>query len=220
VTVAELEALFRSQIDDRVAPYLVSFDDFLSYLNEAQEEACVRANLLFDRTSPYCTIPLTPGIDRYALSPVIYSIAEAFVPDSNNNIVSLKKVSRIELDRAMPDWRERTGTPRYMVIYDDHIELAPKPDVAIDLSIECYIFPASLTSSADEPVINQVNHKKLLDWVKYRVFSEPDNDLYDNDKGQLALIRFDHAFGTRKSAERIRVSYQNRPNRNQVSFLV
>ena len=51
MTLAELIAAFRLESDDRVTPYLWSDAEIAGYLAEAENEACIRARLLFDETT-------------------------------------------------------------------------------------------------------------------------------------------------------------------------
>lgn len=216
MNVEELEALFRVHIDDRNEPYLISSSEFLDYLNEAQEEACIRSRLLFDRTSDFCTIAVTAGKDSYTLDESVYAIVDAFVTDSGGAITPLFLSDRIELDRVLPDWRELNELPQYLIQYDDHIELVPKPSEDVTVNIECHVLPEELTSTSHTPQISRVNHRRLLHWVKYRAYDMQDSDILDKSKSLEEKAMFEKIFGIRPNARNTRMQYMNREHRNKV----
>lgn len=216
MTVEELELFFRTQFDDAVEPYLVSSEDFLEYLNEAQAEACIRAKLLFDRTSDFCNIPVSTDVQSYEIDEIIYAIVEAFVTDSSDRVTPVLIVDRIELDRLCPDWRQETGLAKYLIQYDDHIEISPKPTEDTTLNVECYLLPIELLTDSDIPQISKVNHRRLLHWVKYRAYDTQDSDVADKSKALEELAMFERIFGIRPNANNIRNHYSNRPHRNKV----
>ena len=62
MTVAEFIERFRLEMADNAAPYLWSDEEIVAYLNEAVDEACIRASLIEDSTTPVvCVLPLVPG---------------------------------------------------------------------------------------------------------------------------------------------------------------
>lgn len=216
MNVEGLENLFRAQFDDMVSPYLVSEESFLDYLNEAQEEACIRSRLLFDRTSGSCSIKVSTGKQSYIIDDSIYVIVDAFITDQSGKIAPLVITDRIELDKMFPEWRQESGAPTHLIQYDDHVELSPKPDNTFTLNIECHLLPGALSSLSCEPQINRANHRRLLHWVKYRAYDSQDNDIHDVKKSQHELRAFESIFGVRPRADNTRNQYSSTPHRNKV----
>lgn len=213
--VEELENLFRTLVDDIEEPYLVSHESFLEYLNDAQEEACIRSRLIFDNFSSFCKIKTKNNVKKYNINERIYVVLNAFVNDGNED-VPLKITERLEMDRISSTWRTETGKPLYLIQYDNHIELSPVPDDQFNIKIECYLTPLELTNKSDSPEINKTNHRKLLHWVKHRYYDLQDNDIVEVRKSNSELIMFEKTFGVRPSANNMRSRYKNRPQFNKV----
>ena len=55
MTLEELIASFREDATDKVGPYLWEDETVTRWLNEAQDEAAVRARLLLDDSTPAVT---------------------------------------------------------------------------------------------------------------------------------------------------------------------
>jgi len=217
MTAEELETLFRVQTDDVVLDYLVSEESFLEYLNEAQQEACIRSKLLFDRSSSITRLSTLTGVDSYVIDDSIYTIKEAFITAANET-TRLFIVDSIELDRLCPEWRQETGVPKYLIPYDDHIELSPKPGDAYEIKLECYLVPDEIsdTSMESELQIKKIHHRKLLHWVKHKSYETQDNDILDKNKSLEELAKFERAFGFRPTAKYMKKQYANIPKRNKV----
>jgi hypothetical protein len=220
MTVAELESLFRNQLGDTVPDYLVSQALFIDYLNEAEEEAAFRKNLLFDKTSAFCTIPVSPTNSIYSLDSRIYAVCRADIVVTDTNWERLRPTDRIEMDRINSDWRIEHGTPRWFIQYDNTIELIHNPDKAYTLKLEVYRLPLeSMSSAGDEPEIQRNHHRSLVDWPIYRAFSRPDIDIQDMGRANDHLKKFTAIFGNRPSADNQHSNYANRPHRNKVCII-
>ena len=215
MTVGELEILFRTMIDDKEEPFLVSHESFLEYIDEAQEEACIRSRLIFDNFSSFTEIKIKEGVKKYNLNEKIYVITNAFIDDGNETI-QLKITDRLEMDRVLPNWRKESGKPLFLIQYDNHFELNPVPDGVNKLNIECYLYPEKITNAHSSLQISSVNHRKLLHWVKYKYYDSQDNDIVDIGKSEKELNMFEKIFGSRPSANNMRSRYLNRPQFNKV----
>ena len=216
MNVDGLESLFRSLINDDLEPYLVSSENFLEYLNEAQQEACIRSRLLFDRTSKACSLAVKTDVSSYKVNDSIYAIVKAFITDASGKTTELLITDRIELDRVIPEWREERDRPLRLMAYDNRLELSPAPDNDYTLKIECYKLPSELISESDVPEISKVHHRNLLYWVKYKSHSIQDVEILDKKLSEEALFMFDKIFGAQPTANKSRDNYANRPHRNKV----
>lgn len=217
MTVAELESLFRNQLGDSVPDYFISQALFLDYLNEAEEEAAFRKNLLFDKTSSFCTIPVLANTTVYALDPCIYAVCYADIYGTDLIRYRLTPTDRIEMDRLYKDWRTETRKPEWFIQYDNTLELIPIPETTYTLKLEVYRLPLdSMCSSGDEPEIQRNHHRSLVEWTLYRAFSSPDLDTQDMGRANDHLKKFTAIFGNRPSADNQHSNYANRPHRNKV----
>ena len=219
MNAGELETLYRRQFEDRDSrKYYLTQEEFLVVLNEAQEEAAYRKNLLFDKTSSFCSIPLIAGQSVYTLDDSIYAIVYASVTDSAGVITRIYPTDRLEMDRRISTWRTDTRTPENYIQLDTKLEITPIPDAVYTLNLETYRLPIDkMVSAGDEPEIHRNNHAYLVDWVLHRIYEIPDVDTQDTKKSLYHLARFESVFGPRPDAQNQRDKYANRPHRNKAN---
>ena len=75
MNVADFIAAFGSELADKGEPPLWSDEEIAAYLNEAVQEACERAYLIEDRSTPaVCAIAFQPGVDTYNLHASVFEI--------------------------------------------------------------------------------------------------------------------------------------------------
>src|SRR5690606_10855274 len=127
--LAQLIAQFRRYADDRLEPPLFADEDIIGWLNEAQDEAAIRARLLHESSNPaQCQIAVAAGEAVYTLHPALYELTyTAFARDGDSRRLHIELVSTEFLDSKDPDWRTREGDPGYAIQDDTTLRLAPKP---------------------------------------------------------------------------------------------
>ena len=118
MNLEEAIAAFRVDADDLVAPYLSSDAQVASWLGEAQEEAAIRANLIFEASNAtLCDIAVTAGTANYTLSQYVACVTYAqFTPTGSDTAQVLTVTDRFAMDRDYPGWRALTDTPRFLVV--------------------------------------------------------------------------------------------------------
>lgn len=198
MTLAELIAAFRTEADDATTPYLWSDGEVAGYFADAENEACIRAGLLSDETTPLITqIPITMGSAWLSLSPLVLNVERAWLEGTGDlQRVSLEQLERYHL------WVSQ-GTPKEYAISGNRLRLYPTPSEAATLALRVSRLPLSpLVSSAlqAEPEIPPAEHLRLLDWTLYRAFSRRDADTFDARRALDYRGRFDGYFGPRPSA--------------------
>lgn len=217
--LAELIAQFRSDAFDLEIPYLSSDANVTAWLNEAEQEACVRAKLIHDTTTPaVCTISVTAGTSVYPLHDAIIDITRAaFTPAGSTSEEKLYLTDMVELERIYPDWRKYSDLPRYAIQNDTSIQLACKPSTDGILALECYRLPlANIEDQATEaPEIGRIHHRHLVQWALHRCYARPDAELFNPNKSATALAEFTRVFGLRPDADYRRSSQANRPHGNK-----
>lgn len=205
MTLGELEALFRSDVKDTAKPYLFSSTDVVNWLNEGEEEAVIRADLLPESAdAPICTITVTAGAASYALSPLVTRVTyAAFTPTGCTDPVPLKiETQRAALDRFSPDWRTRTDKPCRVLIEKGIARFDCLPEVGGVLSIEVYRLPLErMEDDADTPEIQAVHHRHLVRWAEHRAYTVPDAETRDPQRAAAALAEFEAHFGLRPDAD-------------------
>lgn len=192
---------FRTEADDTRVPPLFSDDEAGLYLDEAQQEACIRTKLIFDREDEsICHIDINGSGMTYDIDDKVHEIRFAQLVDADGEITPLTIIDRDELDRTHPDWRTETRMPEAIIHEDKTIQTDCTPDAAYTIQLEVYRLPKPLVSDDSIPEINSIHHRFLVDWMLYRAFSKPDADLYNPGKAKEAYDRFEKHFGERPDA--------------------
>lgn len=222
MNLEQLIRQFRTDADDAVIPYRASDEAVTGWLNEAEQEACIRGRLLHESgDQAVCQIAVIAGTAHYPLHPALYEIDYiAFAPTGDTRHHPVKLLSREELDRIEPGWRERTGRPEYAIQGDTSIRLACTPETSGTLYVEGFRVPLdSLVNDNDEPEIHKSHHVKLIHWVLHRAFSVPDSETIDPARAQLAEAAFTACFGLRPDSNLRRATRQDVEHHN-VAFWV
>lgn len=216
MNVSELEAEYRARFADNVAQlHALSSIDYLAYLNEAQDEACIRADLIFDKSSSFCTISVTTANSVYALDRSIYAVRYARIFDASNVSSKLILTTSEQLDVDWPDWRDAIDRPSYLLHYNNSVELVAFPDAAYTLKLETYRLGKRMTGDTSVPEFSSTLHSPLNYWVLYRMYNSPDEDVSNPRKAMENLAEFEKLFGVRPSAEHHKDKFMSRPHRNR-----
>jgi len=217
--LTELIAQFRSDTFDLELPYLSSDVNVTAWLNEAETEACIRANLIHDdTTSSVCSIAVTAGVRNYALHASVIDITRAsFTPTGSTTESILYLTDRVEMDRSYPDWRTLVDIPRQAIQTDTKLTLGCIPSTDGTLAIECYRLPLVNIEdqTGDVPEIGRIHHRHLIQWALHRCYSRPDTEMFDHNKSATALAEFTRVFGLRPDADYRRAYQANRPHGNK-----
>lgn len=218
MTAEQLWQQFRVEVDDRADPPLWPFDEFLLWLNEAQDEAAVRARLLFDATTAeVCLYEFAAEQGSQALHEAVDEITNArFVETDSGEVRHLCVVSRLELESRDRNWRAMGGLPRFLLNDETHVQIVPAPALAGELRIECHRLPlVRIKNDGDTPEVHAKHHAKLLLWVVHRAFAKPDSETMDPRRSAEAEAKFIGYFGHRPDAQARRVGMADRPQFNQ-----
>ena len=219
MNLEELIASFREDSADKVEPYLWEDETVTRWLNEAQDEAAVRARLLLDDSTPaVTTIAVEVGKASYQLHPKVYEIAhlqwQASAAAHRAKPVDL--VTREWLDRKHPGWRSRIDCDAlYAIQSEGALRMVPVPKEAGKLVLEAYRLPLKpLTNETDKPEIHAASHAYLVYWALHRAFSQPDGDGFDPQRAATAEAEFTGYFGARPDADLRRATRHDEPQVN------
>lgn len=218
MTLEQLIAQFRTDTDDLQAGSLSLAEDITIWLNEAEEEAAARANLLHESVdTAVCEIAVTAGTTVYDLHASLLAITYAsFLESGSTDPVDVTLSDVIELDRIYPAWRRTTETPRFAIQLDKKLRLGCIPQADGTLTIEGYRLPLNpMALDSDTPEIGRVHHRHLVHWALHRCYSRPDAEVHDPNRAQIALDAFTQYFGIRPDADMRRSFSQNRPMFNK-----
>jgi hypothetical protein len=211
MTLLELRAAFRDDIDDRGSPPLFNDAWCNRRINQALIEACRRARLLEDSETandgadtplPICVFPVAAGDRFITLDPRVIQVKRVKLASLD---LPTPKAHRADLDRLLPGWE--TSTDGDVVCYCPDFTkgklyfVNPFPtDDTVNLTvIREPLFP--LAADGDTPDIAPRFHEGLLDWVKYHAYLRADvEETHDPKMAQEHLDAFEAEFGKRSSA--------------------
>lgn len=205
---------------DTAAPYLWQDEDIDDWLNEAQQEAAIRARLL--RATPashpaLCEYPLAAGETAITVPDQIYEIShQEWAAGSERR--PLKLVSREWMDTTLPGWRAMPAAdPDYLVQDRQQLEVVPPPIADGSVRIEGYRLPEPMQADNDEPRIPLAHHIHLVQWALHVGYSLPDAETFNPGKSQAAEAEFTRYFGARPDAD-LRADTRNDETHRIVSW--
>lgn len=178
MTLDELRTLFRQEADDLANPPLWSDEEVDRYLNDAENEACIRALLLEDETSQATQIDVNTTDRRYKL---------------HKSVLHIKK-----LTAALHPLAEVTGweATRTELVFDE----APlEADTLTALIVRLPLKP--MAQDGDSPEIPEHMHAWLVEWALSRAFLKRDAETYDEAASAKHEAEFARYFGVRRTAD-------------------
>lgn len=164
----------RNRLDDAVLPYGWSDGEINRWLDEAVQEASLRAGLTVATTM----IPCRAAVASY---PLPYRVR--YVLDAWWTPQTLPGAPRTPLDRSDRDAFEvwaRTpanlAAPARYLISGRTIRLHPTPSAAGYLEMRGRLVPPAMESDDSEPEISPYLHDQLIEWVMYQAGLKRDVD--------------------------------------------
>ena len=220
MTLEDLIYRFRVLSLDNVTPPFWADEDVIDWLNEAQNEACIRARLIReDELEAVCSIPLTPGTHTYALNPLVYEIISLWIKPASGRKRPVKLRSREWLDHHLPEWRESTRPAEIAIQDDTTVRIVGAVEAGDTLELECYRLPRRpMASGTDRPEIHTMHHAHLVQWALHRAFGVPDADGFDANRSDRAEAEFTKYFGLRPDADARRETRTDQVHHNHAIF--
>lgn len=201
--VSEFISTFRNVMGDAVTPYLWSDGEIAQYLTWAEQEAAVRAKLLKDSVSAFCTISFTAGQVAAQLDASIFEVDRVSV-----NGKRLHRTTIADLDAAFCGWESHTSNSPGRYVHDGRsLMLVPRPNVAVVANLTVFRLPvAALSVDFDfrEPEIDRMHHPRLLDWVYRCALLKNDSEVINPTKAAEYEAKFIQSFGIRNDANVMR----------------
>jgi hypothetical protein len=200
----EMIRQFRVLAQDKTPPFLWCDDSVLDWLNDAQQQACIRGRLILeDVDDDVCLIDLVDDVKAYALHPAVYEIASIRIGTQ-----PLKLVSREWLNTCFPEWREDDRRPCYAIQDDTRITLVGAVKAG-EMRIECYRLPMARMEIQSTPEIHVAHHPHLVQWALHKAFSIPDADGFDQNRSILAEREFSAYFGQMPDSDLRRITRED-----------
>jgi hypothetical protein len=220
MTLSQLIAQFRTEVMDTAAVPFWTDAEVMMWLNEAQDEACIRKRLIRDRsTTAICTINIVAGTPTYAIDSRIICIERAEIVIAGSVGMMpwvLVQTSHATMDRLTPNWRWLTVIPSGFIHNDTTIEVCGKPNNNYTMTLDVFRLPiAPMALPTDAPEISAKHHRHLVKWAKYRAYEKQDSDTQDVAKSAQFLAQFEDVFGKQVDADTHRQEYANTPHRTR-----
>lgn len=197
-TLLQLRTTARTTLDDTSTTDQLWTDAELNeYINDAENQSCIIADLLIDSTTASVSdITLVSGTATYSISPLIIKITRAFVDGGTYPLIQTTK--RV-LDLTIPAWAADTGDERSYFIGDtNNITIYKKPDGAGMLRLTVSRLPlVAMSADSDSPEIDSQYHNSMIDWALYRAYSKQDSKTLDPEKAERHKVAFNERFGIR-----------------------
>lgn len=222
MTLGDLLALLRQRLDDNVEAYHYS-DAFLTgCLNDAVRQAAIRKRLVLDRTTAEaCTYTVAADQQAVVLHPRVLAIRSARFTDVTT---PLKLTTLKVMDKDHPDWPGTTGAPDRLIVdaQSGSVLLWPTPETAGTLSLSVWRAPLDteeMEGDDDEPVIDEVFHRDLIDWAEHLAYLTKDGEEGDIARSNAAENRFTAKFGRLPSAHEIKCWGLSPPRGQRAEFV-
>ena len=219
MVVSKLITSFRRDAGDATAPYFFTDEEIIDWLNEAEDEACERARLIFDGTNQaICKLQFNPGSRVARLHSSILEIVDIkWVTADTGSTQALRLTSRTheETSGAFGRNSSDTGLPVLALHDEGMLSLWPVPNVSGYVWLQCYRRPiAQMSQSRDSPEIQEQHHKYLVQYALHRAFEVPDAETFDQTRSEKALRIFERRFGLGSMATVARRSRADQPRVN------
>ena len=218
MNLSELIKYYRDSSKDDKGPsdeFLFSNEYIQDVYNEAELEACWRRRLLIDSSfpvvgsssevdgDPSTRVEVIPNVWVYELDPKVLFVRRALWGSEQ---IPLNFVSHRDLDRSFHGWDKRIGDPTTVVTGLDSswdrqtLRLTPIPDRSGFIYLTVVRAPLGMVNPTDSPEIAERWHRKLLNWVMYRVYNLAETETYNPELANSYLAMFEKDFGTRDQA--------------------
>ncbi|HRD50283.1 MAG TPA: hypothetical protein PL166_11895 [Candidatus Contendobacter sp.] len=249
MTLLELLAAARGQLADTgghtgAAPpgfaYFWQFEDrgcrwrnadLIQWLADAEDEACLRARLLVDDTTPHVArLPVAPGVAELPLSPWVIDVTRAQLESQPDPLL---RAAPDALDARRPGWDRLAGTPRSYCLDGSRLVLTPIPVAPDTLRLRVIRRPlaplgatiwtgapaiwsiAQVRAAAEiwtmTPEIAPIWHGRLLNWVCAEAYAKADSETANAAVSADYRARFERDFGPRPSIRAQRQQRDRRP---------
>ena len=179
MTIGELLATARNQLDDTVAPYRWSADELAEYLNNAVYELCECKLIKDSSTAAICSIDVVADTQSYALDKRIVSIERAKLSKVTD---PLTQITVDIADNYFSGWDTQKDTPSAYINDEGKIILVWIPDENDTLTLTVYRLPLSPITVADsnsDPEVPLKWQHQLYKGIYKQAYDKHDSDTYD-----------------------------------------
>lgn len=227
----ELIGRARQRSDDNGSQPFSTDCDWAIWASEGERQACMRASLIYDDTSDFCTLTITPGVTKYDIDHRILRISDENVRWKYSISDRLWPVKMTGIDRRFHlghhhHWHEIwdcdenvTGNRVERVAQVNktlHVWPKPSSTLAGTLILGVYRLPLyPMEDGGDEPEIPLEHRDGLVDWMLFKAWSSKDPEQNDPDAAKIAYDAFEARFGPLETADVMRRRNERRSSTPQ-----
>lgn len=202
MTLEEFRLRFRQGTGDLSKPYLWSDEEVDQFANDAEDEACRRAGLLVDSSSPEASeIVISARDEAVDLHESVIFVRRARLASSGRTLSP--RVARA-MDEECPGWEDTPASIPQIFVPDwesGKLRLWPPAAQADTLKLTVVRTPlVPMEKDGDSPSIPRRYHAALLDWMYHLAYLKQDADAFDPKKAAQHEGRFTAEFGPPSSA--------------------
>lgn len=211
-TINELLSTVRSDLDDPLDESNSDVDcrwktaTLIDYMDRAQREACIRSELLIDKTTAsICILNLKVGQRDYPLDKRILWIKSARISGQR---YPLEHRTSAELYERDPNWHTRQGMSESFITDEEEYVLTlsrePLADTTLGLTVQRE--PKNTITVDDGESFLEIpphDHLPMLDWVYHLAYNRHDEDTYNEGRASDHAAKFTAFFGQRPTAQRL-----------------
>lgn len=216
--------LRESILDDVQIPYLWPDAELLRYLNYAEVQACRRAHLLIDSstptdlgtaatastmgTRPLCTLVLVPNYATYNLSKKVLQVKRCQLIGMDYPLEG--PIHYPHADGVMPGWIGTNGTvgtcgssgypDSYLNEPNDTITFLRAPSVAGTANLVVSRLPLVQFTLNTSPEIDEKYHIDICDWAAHLAYMKNDSDTINLNLAKYYEDKFTEKFGPLRDA--------------------
>lgn len=189
MNLAELIRRARVATHDVAKPYFASDDDWRDWLNEAAEEAAIRARLIEDEA---IEVSVDAGTPTANYPERVWAVQRVFLNDRR-----LQLVDREMLDASEGEgWEVATGEPIACYEVGKTLRFYPIPQTSGTARMVAFCIPKNeMANETDEPGLNRRIHLKLLNFALAQFYAKQDADTFDPNKAAQYEAMFEGDFG-------------------------
>ena len=179
---------------------LWDIEEWIDYLNSAQDEICRRALVLSDNLS----IIAKAGVKSYDISDKVIDVEERAYFSYDGSYLIKRSESWLDYNRTT--WRSDTGAPIDFVVYTNthKIVITPEPTGVYNnytITVPVKVLPTTPLSVVNTtPEVNSRYYDDLKTFALYMAYSKQDAETKDEKRAATYLSLFEMSVGAGSDA--------------------
>lgn len=183
---------FRSEMADKVEPYLWDDEDVFAYADDAQKAFCRKTDGIADSTTAaVVNLAVVPGTDWLALHPSILRVRTAARADTGRDLDIINRED-MPLRRWFFDGVQNSIKALVVGMEAHKVRVYPKSNETVEVNLTVFRLPlVAINTDGDQALeVDEEHHPYLLLWMKHRAYMKQDAETFDRTKADEFERRF------------------------------